>query len=149
MPDSFPFVPYSPIRPSAEEILDRGRAVYERFESRRSVRQFSTDPVPREAIELAIRAASTAPSGAHRQPWRFVVVSDAATKREIRIAVEQEERQSYEGGRMPSDWMEALRPIGTNWRKPYVETAPWLVVVFEQFYGLDERGGKRKNYYVK
>ena len=129
----------------------RGRAesFHELMSSRRSVRHFSSEAVPRELVELAIRAASTAPSGAHRQPWRFVAVSDPATKREIRIAAEREERISYEGGRMPPEWLEALVPLGTGWEKPYLETAPWIVVVFEEVHGIRNDGAPRKNYYVK
>ena len=119
------------------------------MEARRSVRQFAPDPVPREAIELAVRTASTAPSGAHRQPWRFVVVDDPAVKREIREAAETEEYESYVGGRMPPEWLLALEPLGTDWHKPFLEAAPWLVVVFAELYGLLPDGSKRKNYYVK
>ncbi len=119
------------------------------MESRRSVRAFSSEPVPRELIEIAIRTASTAPSGAHRQPWKFVAVADPALKREIRAAAESEEYESYIGGRMPEEWLEALAPLGTSWEKPFLETAPWLVVVFEELYGLDAEGRKRKNYYPK
>ncbi len=142
------FVPHCPPRFDAEEMLRRGRETFERFDARRSVRDFSPDPVPREAIELAIRAAGTAPSGAHRQPWRFVAVSDPAIRREIRIAAEREEKESYEG-RMPDEWRRALAPLGTDWQKPYLEIVPWIVVVFEEIYGLDEGGSKVKNYYVK
>ena len=98
---------------------------------------------------MAIRTASTAPSGAHKQPWRFVVVGDPAIKREIRIAAEAEERKSYVGGRMPPAWLEALAPLGTSWEKPYLEIAPWLVVVFEELYEVLPEGSKRKNYYPK
>lgn len=133
----------------AEETLRRGRELYRRLDRRRSVREFAPDPVPREAIELAVRTASTAPSGAHRQPWRFVMVDDPAIKREIREAAEREEHESYVGGRMPEDWLEALAPIGTDWHKPFLEVAPWLVVVFAELYGSGPDGSKRKNYYVK
>jgi nitroreductase len=95
-----------------------------------------------------IRTAGTAPSGANRQPWRFVAVDDPAIKRRIREAAEEEERKSYEE-RMPAEWIEALEPLGTGWRKPYLETVPWLVVVFEEVHGLRDDGGPRKNYYVK
>jgi nitroreductase len=119
------------------------------MDRRRSVRDFSPEPVPRRLIELAIRTASTAPSGAHRQPWRFVAVSEPALKRRIREAAEAEERENYEGGRFPEEWLEALAPLGTDWRKPHLETAPWLVAVFEELYGVEADGAKRKNYYVK
>lgn len=144
-----PFVPFSMPYRSQDEMRRRGREFLETMNERRSVRHFSSQPVSRELIELAVATASTAPSGAHRQPWKFVAIGDPQIKREIRIAAEAEERQTYEGGRMPDEWREALEPIGTDWRKPYLETVPWIVVVFEELYGIDEDGGKRKNYYVK
>lgn len=143
------FVPYRPERLPESEMLRRGRAFYQEMNRRRSVRDFSPDPVPREMIELAVRTASTAPSGAHRQPWRFVIVGDPAIKREIRVAAEAEEHESYVGGRMPPDWLEALTPLGTSWEKPYLEIVPWIVVVFEEMWGIDPEGAKRKNYYPK
>ena len=149
MSDAPRFLPYAFERIAIEEGLERGRAFFEEMDRRRSCRFFSDQPVPREAIELAIRTASTAPSGAHRQPWRFVAVSDPAIKREIRIAAEHEEKISYEGGRMPPEWLEALAPLGTDWHKPYLETVPWLVVVFEEVHGVTPDGTARKNYYVK
>jgi iodotyrosine deiodinase len=130
-------------------MLRRARAFHAAMEGRRSVRSFSPEPVPRELIEIAIRTASTAPSGAHRQPWKFVVVGDPGLKSQIRAAAETEEYESYIGGRMPAEWLEALAPLGTSWEKPFLETAPWLVVVFEELYGLDAEGRKRKNYYPK
>ena len=143
------FVPYAQERYPEDDMLTRARDLYREMDRRRTVRQFSPDPVPRELIELAIRTASTAPSGAHRQPWKFVVVSDAILKQEIRRAVEAEEYESYVLGRMPPEWLRALAPIGTTWEKPYLEIAPWLVVVFEALYGLDADGTKHKNYYPK
>jgi nitroreductase len=130
-------------------MLERAQSFHALMAARRSVRHFSPDPVPRELIELAIRTAATAPSGAHRQPWRFVAVSDPAVKRRIREAAETEERLSYQGGRMPPEWLEALAPLGTGWKKPYLETVPWLVVVFEEVHGWKDDGKPRKNYYVK
>lgn len=143
------FIPYHPERLPEDEMLRRARAFYEEMDRRRSVRFFSPDPVPRELIELAIRTAGTAPSGAHKQPWSFVVVGDPDIKREIRIAAEAEEHESYVGGRMPPDWLEALAPLGTGWEKPYLEIVPWIVVVFEELYEALPEGGKRKNYYPK
>jgi nitroreductase len=143
------FVPYERPLVGEEELIARARAVFEEYDTRRSVRQFSDRPVPRRAIEYAIRGASTAPSGAHRQPWTFVLVGDPAVKRRIREAAEAEERQNYLGGRMNEEWQEALRPLGTDWRKPFLETVPWIVVVFEQRYGIDEEGNRQHNYYVK
>jgi iodotyrosine deiodinase len=142
------FIPYRPARLDASEGEARGRALFEELEARRSVRYFSEDPVPRSMIETAIRTASTAPSGAHRQPWRFVAVSEPAIKRRIRLAAEEEEKKNY-GGRMPPDWVQALAPIGTTWQKPYLETVPWIVVAFEERHGFEEDGSVRKNYYVR
>lgn len=119
------------------------------MDQRRSVRMFSSDPVPRRLVELAVSAASTAPSGAHRQPWTFVLVGDAATKQQIRKAAEAEEKTNYEGGRLPPDWREALEPLGTDWQKPYLATVPWIVVLFEQRYGVAPDGARLKNWYVK
>ena len=144
-----PHIAYRPPRLSSDESRRRARELFDELDARRSVRFFSDEAVDRELIELAIRSASTAPSGAHRQPWRFVAVSDPEIKKRIRVAAEEEERESYEGGRMPPEWLEALAPLGTDWRKPYLETVPWIVVVFEEVYGVDGDGGRRKNYYVK
>ncbi len=144
-----PFLPYRPPRLSDEDALSRGEAFYELMNERRSVRFFSDDPVPRRLIELAIATASTAPSGAHRQPWTFVAISDPAIKRQIRMAAEKEEYESYVGGRMPDDWLQAVRPLGTNWEKPFLETVPWIVVVFEQTYRWGDAGQQEKHYYVK
>ncbi|MEZ4653887.1 MAG: nitroreductase family protein [Candidatus Eisenbacteria bacterium] len=130
-------------------MLRRARAFRLEMEGRRSVRHFASDPVPRALLEEAILTASTAPSGAHRQPWRFVAVSDPAIKRRIRIAAEEEEHRSYEGGRMSPEWLEALAPLGTGWEKPYLETVPWIVVLFEEAHGRNPDGTVRKNYYVK
>jgi len=143
------FIPYRPERLPEEKMLRRARDLFRKMDRRRSVRELSPDPVPRELVELAIRTAATAPSGAHRQPWLFVVVGDPQIKREIRLAAEEEERESYLGGRMPQEWLAALQPLGTTWEKPFLETAPWLVVVFEQLYEALPGGGKKKNYYPK
>ncbi len=144
----YPFIPlrHEPL-PEAV-MLERARSFYAEMDGRRSVRDLAPDPVPRELIELAIRTASTAPSGAHLQPWRFVAVSDPSLKRQIRIAAEKEEKISYQG-RMPPEWLEALAPLGTTWRKPFLETAPWLVVVFAELHGRNPDGSRRKNYYVQ
>ena len=142
------FVPYDYQRPAADEMTRRADAFYDQMNQRRSVREFSSDEVPQALIERAILTASTAPSGAHRQPWRFVAVSDAETKRRIRIAAEQEEKETYDH-RMPDEWRAALEPIGTNWEKPYLEIVPWIVVLFEEVHGVQPDGSPRKNYYVK
>src|SRR5687768_5956892 len=141
VPLPFKLLPEAEMRAAAEEFF----ALMNR---RRTTRTFSSRPVPRELIELAVRTASTAPSGAHQQPWTFVLVGDPGLKREIRVAAEREERRSYEG-RMSAEWLEALRPLGTDWRKPFLETVPWIVVVFEQLWGEREDGARRKHYYVR
>jgi len=130
------------------EMSERARDFYSLMKRRRSIRQFSPEPVPRELIETAIQTAGTAPSGANRQPWRFVVVGDSETKKQIRIAAEKEEKLSYTS-RMPREWLEALEPIGTDWRKGFLETVPWIVVVFALSYDLVSENAKRKNYYVQ
>lgn len=142
------FVPYRPLRPSAEDSRARADALLAELDGRRSVRFFSPDPVPRVLIERAIQTASTAPSGAHKQPWTFVAVSDPAVKRAIREGAEKEEYESYVGGRMPDDWRDAIKPMGTTWQKPFLQTAPWIVVCFAQSHGIDARGEKEKHYYV-
>jgi nitroreductase len=131
-----------------EEMTARGRYFHELMARRRSVREFAPDPVPRELVENAIATANTAPSGANRQPWHFVAVSDPAIKEEIRRGAEAEEREFYEGGRATEEWLEALAPLGTDWRKPFLEIAPWLVVVFKQVHAIGEDGAKLTNYYV-
>lgn len=145
----YPFVPLGFERLDQPEMVRRARGFYEHMDRRRSVREFSPEPVPRELIELAIMTASTAPSGAHQQPWTWVVIDDADTKRVLREAVEREERENYEGGRMPAEWQRALEPLGTTYEKPYLEVVPWIVVVFEQAYGIDADGRRRKHYYAK
>jgi len=144
-----PRIPYDPTRLDDETMRARAEAFFQHMDTRRSVRDFSDAPVPRHLIETAIRTASTAPSGAHRQPWTFVAISDPGIKRRIRIAAEEEEHRSYEGGRMPEAWKEALAPLGTDWRKPYLETVPWIVVLFAQKHGFEADGSRRMHYYVK
>ncbi len=126
----------------------RGQDLLTDLRGRRSVREFASDPVPRELIETAIATANTAPSGANRQPWHFVAVSDPEIKTEIRRRAEAEEREFYEGGRATEEWLEALAPLGTDWRKPFLEQAPWLVVVFKQIHSIATDGSRLKNYYV-
>jgi nitroreductase len=145
MPE-YPHIPYRPRRLEPTDALARGRAFHEHVAARRSVRFFASDPVPRELIDLAVRAAGTAPSGAHQQPWTFVVVDDPALKRAIREGAEAEEREFYEH-RAPPEWLEALAPLGTDWRKPFLETAPYLIVVFRHAWHPGPGGAKRKTYY--
>ncbi len=142
-------IPYHIIEWTVEEQTLRAREFYEEMDRRRSVRHFSDEPVPRELVETAIRTASTAPSGGHRQPWTFVLTGDAEIKRRIRVAAEEEERTNYEGGRLPDHWLEALEPLGTDWHKKFLETVPWIVVLFEQRYGLDHDGDRLHHFYVK
>ena len=129
-----------------EEMRARAIAFSEELSRRRSVRSFSDRAVPREVIEHSLRAAGSAPSGAHRQPWYFVAIADAGVKHEIRVAAEAEEREFYER-RAPDDWLAALAPFGTSPCKPYLDTAPWLIAIFEQRWGYDADGSKRKHYY--
>jgi iodotyrosine deiodinase len=145
---TFPTVPLEFERRHDKESKFRGQAMLDSLRRRRSVREFSPDKVPRPLIEIAIATAATAPSGANRQPWHFVAVSDPATKSEIRRAAEAEEREFYEGGRATEEWLEALAPLGTDWRKPFLETAPWLVAVFKEIHGVAGDGSKITNYYV-
>ncbi|MBI4259833.1 MAG: nitroreductase family protein, partial [Actinobacteria bacterium] len=128
----------------AGEALEAARRFREVMSTRRSIRDFSDRPVSRELIDQAIATAHTAPSGANRQPWRFVVVTDPETKRRIREGAELEEREFYESGRA-TEWLEALEPLGTDWHKPFLEVAPYLIVVFEVHRGA----GEPKPYYVK
>jgi nitroreductase len=144
-----PLIPYRQERLDPETQEERARDFFHDLDQRRSVRHFSSDPVPRELIEKAIQTASTAPSGAHRQPWTFVLVGDPAIKRQIRVAAEEEEKINYEGGRLPEHWREALEPLGTDWHKEFLEVVPWIVVLFEQRYGLDDKGEKIHHFYVK
>jgi len=148
VPDDPRFVPLEFERLDEREQLDRSRSFLAEMRRRRSVRAFSTEPVRYELVANAVAAAGTAPSGAHQQPWTFVVVADQDTKRRIREAAEEEEKRSYES-RMPDEWLEALLPLGTDWRKPHIERAPYVVVVFEQAYGRRSDGTKIKHYYVK
>lgn len=131
----------------AAEMKKRAREFYLDIKRRRTVREFSDRPVPREIIENCLRAAGTAPSGANRQPWHFVVVTNPGIKKQIRIAAEKEEQEFYRH-RAPADWLEALAPLGTDQNKPFLETAPYLIVIFSQSYEVAPGGKKLKNYYV-
>ncbi len=138
-------IPWSLPERSPDEQIARGHALHREMQNRRSCRAFSDRPVPRELIELALRIAHSAPSGANRKPWHFVAIDDPEMKREIRLAAEQEERENYER-RFPPEWLEALEPIGTDASKPYLEVAPWLIALFRVDYELI--GGRpQKNYY--
>ncbi|QOJ13895.1 MAG: nitroreductase family protein [Planctomycetia bacterium] len=140
-----PQVPYSLAPRTLAQQLERAAALHSEFSARRSCRAFSPREVPRNLIERILEIAHTAPSGANLRPWRFVAIDDPRIKREIRIAAEKEERESYER-RMPQEWLDALEPIGTDCRKPFLDVAPWLIVVFR--IDWEPVGDKRrKNYY--
>ena len=128
-------------------MRERAKAFLASMRRRRTVRDFSTRPVPREIIEAAVMTAATAPSGANQQPWTFVGISDAEAKAKIRVAAEEEERAFYEG-RAGDEWLAALKRLGTDWRKPFLETAPWLIACFGQRYGIAPDGSHIKHYYV-
>jgi iodotyrosine deiodinase len=145
------FSPLAFERLAPEEQLRCAQEFFELMQQRRTVREFSDEPVPFALIELAIMAAATAPSGANQQPWSFVIVGNAEMKRAIREAAEKEEYENYHG-RFPDTWLKELEQFGTDWHKPFLETAPWLIVVFKQDYGLTvEPSGKEhklKHYYA-
>ena len=145
----YPFVPLQSERFTQEDMFARALALRVDLERRRSVRMFAADPVPHSLIEMAIQTAATAPSGAHKQPWTFVAISNANVKRQIRVAAEEEERVNYLENRMNDEWQEALAPLGTDHHKEFLEIAPWVVVLFEQRYEQRIDGERRKNYYVK
>jgi len=144
-----PFIPLLSYREyPIEEIKRRAAEFHSDVQRRRTVREFSDRPVPREVIEDCLCAANTAPSGANMQPWHFVVVSDAAIKQKIRVAAEQEEHEFYHH-KAPQEWLDALEPLGTNEHKPFLETAPYLIVIFAQSYGVLPDGRKVKHYYAQ
>jgi iodotyrosine deiodinase len=141
------FIPYHSVSYSEEEQLRRVRDLFAILSARRSIREFSPRPVSRELLEWIVRTAASAPSGANKQPWTFVVVTDPQLKRDIRAAAEKEERESY-AHRMPDSWLQDLEPLGVDWHKPFLEIAPALIVVFQKNYDV-ENGTQRKNYYVR
>jgi iodotyrosine deiodinase len=147
MIDGYPFIRYQGERHSPERVLDLSTACYRQMDLRRSIRDYSNSPIPKEVIEKLILTASSAPSGAHKQPWTFCIVSNPEIKSIIRIEAEKEEKESYEG-RMSEEWLEDIRPLQTNWQKPYLEIAPYLIVVFKKVYDLADDGSKKTNYYV-
>ena len=145
--NNYPFIQYRRKTFDANEIVKRSKEFFNWMDTRRTVRDISDKEIPEEVIEHIILAASTAPSGAHKQPWTFCVVKNAEIKRQIRMAAEQEEKESYEG-RMTEEWLKDLAPIGTDWHKPFLETAPYLIVVFKRSYELENDNHKHQNYYV-
>lgn len=130
-----------------DQMRRRAADFYRDMSRRRTVRHFSDRPIPKDVIEDCVRAAATAPSGANLQPWHFVLISDPAVKRQIRVAAEEEEREFY-GKRAPQEWLDALAPLGTDVDKPFLETAPLLVAIFVQRYGVLPDGRVMKHYYA-
>ncbi len=147
MIDGYPFVAYKHETYAEEEMLFRSKVFYSWMNKRRTVRDFSNKPIAREVIENIIRTASTAPSGAHKQPWTFCIVSDPSIKSEIRKAAEKEEYESYTN-RMSDEWLNDIKPLQTDWKKPFLEVAPYLIVVFKKAYDVLPDKSKRTNYYV-
>ena len=145
--NGYDFIEYLPQNPTEDEMREGAKQIAQYMDMRRTVRDFSDRPVPKEVIEDIIRAASTAPSGAHKQPWTFCAVSNAEIKKQIRQAAEKEEYDSY-NGRMTDEWLKDLAPLGTDWHKPFLETAPWLIIVFKRIYEYEDSGNKHNNYYV-
>ncbi len=147
MSDSYPFIPLEFDEHDSDSMLAAAQSFYQHVSQRRTVREFSDRPVPREIIDNALLAAGTAPSGANMQPWHFVVVSNPAVKKEIRVAAEVEELEFYTH-RASQEWLDALAPLGTDEHKPFLETAPYLIVIFLKKFSFDEAGKRFKNYYT-
>ncbi len=145
--NGFPFIQYSRDIYLADEMLDRSASLAKWMDTRRTCRDFSDKPVDKRVIENIISAASTAPSGAHKQPWTFCVVSNAEIKKQIRIEAEKEEYESY-NGRMPDAWKKDLLPLQTDWKKEFLEIAPYLIIVFKKSYDFDSDGNKTNTYYA-
>jgi len=144
--NGYPHIRYEGIDLTPEKSLENATAYFRQMNKRRSVRDISNRPVSRKVIDQLLLTASSAPSGAHKQPWTFCIVSDNELKSQIRKAAETEEYESYHG-RMSKEWLDDLKAIGTDWHKPFLEKAPWLIVVFKKAYDLQE-GQKLQNYYV-
>ena len=143
----WPFQPLVFEEQTPEQMKASAQAFYDQIQKRRTVREFSDRPVPKEIIENAIRSAGTAPSGANMQPWHYVVVSDPVLKKQMREAAEEEEREFYEH-RASEEWLKALEPLGTDDHKEFLEKAPWLIVVFLKKFTFNEHGNRFKNYYT-
>ena len=146
--DNFPYIAYKKSMISDEEMLNRSKYFYDNMNERRSVREFSDQAIPLEVVENLIKTAATAPSGAHKQPWTFCIVENPEIKKQIRIAAEEEELESYKN-RMSNEWLEDLKPLGTDWHKPFLETAPYLIIIFKRIFDFSEDGKKKNNYYVQ
>jgi nitroreductase len=145
--NGYPFIPFTQDKVSEEESFLKSEQFLNSMLQRRSIRYFSDKPVSIETMNNIISAANTAPSGANKQPWTFCLIKNAEIKRQIREAAEQEEYESY-NGRMPAEWLADLAPLQTDWKKDFLEIAPWLIVVFKKSYDIDINGKKRTNYYV-
>lgn len=143
----YPYIDYTRETYSQDQMLERSRIFYDWADERRSVRDFSDKPVPKEVMEHILMTASTAPSGAHKQPWTFCLISNTTLKSKLRELAETEEKKSY-GGRMSDEWLEDLAPLGTDWQKEFIDIAPWIVIVMKRAYEVQKDGTKRQNYYV-
>ncbi|XP_045767527.1 iodotyrosine deiodinase 1 [Maniola jurtina] len=146
IPEDTPHIPYKPVKRPMEEVLQRSLDYYELMAKRRTVRSFSTEPIPQEVLDNIVKTAGTAPSGAHTEPWTFVVVQDSNMKEAIRSIVEEEEELNYKR-RMSRQWVTDLKPFATTYQKPYLSDAPALILVFRQTYSWREDGKKRMHYY--
>lgn len=147
MTGRYRFIPYAKERYSEEEMIARSRRFYEWMDERRTVREISSRPVPEEILENIIKTASTAPSGAHLQPWTFCLISNKDVKHRIRELAEKEEKKNY-GGRMSDRWVQDLERLETTWKKEFLDTAPWIIVVMMQLHRIGKDGEKVPNYYV-
>ena len=145
--DGYPYIKYSAKEISDEELSKKAQSFYEEMKIRRSVRHFSSRPIPKSIIDNIIKTAASAPSGANKQPWTFVAISNLDIKKKIKEAAEKEEFENY-NGRMSESWLKDLAHLGTDWRKDFLEVAPWLIVVFKKIYDIDNEGNKHNNYYV-
>lgn len=145
--NGYPFISYHKESYPEEIMLQKSFSYCQKMDRRRTVRDFSEKKIAAEVLINLVRTASTAPSGAHKQPWTFCLVSDPGIKKKIREAAEKEEKESY-SGRMSEEWLQDLAPLGTGWEKPFLETAPWLIVVFKRSYEIEPDGKKHQNYYV-
>lgn len=145
--NGYDFIEYRRDTITNEQVVETSRSFLSWMDERRTVREFSNKPIPKEVIDNILLTASTAPSGAHKQPWTFCVVSNPDLKRQIRDAAEKEEYENYHG-RMSEEWLEDLKPFQTDWKKDFLETAPYLIIVFKKAYDITSTGAKKNNYYV-
>ncbi len=145
--NGFPFTAYSKNSFNTIEIKETSSSFYSWMNERRTCRDFSDKPIPKKVIENIVLTASTAPSGAHKQPWTFCVVSNPEIKKQIRIEAEKEEYESY-NSRMPEEWKKDLLPLQTDWKKEFLEVAPYLIIVFKKIYDFDKAGNKTNTYYA-